>query len=468
MESLESVISAMGIDLRSLRKTEKTINQMSLEINLNFELSKAFEQKEQLEPLKQLQDREFFWGLANIGNSCYLNASLQALMAYSSVRDLLKNECANLQNPTTQEIWKLLVGIRRQSKNLPNQMCITKESENKQMFKTYRYVPRPDAFRKLIAQDHVEFKTNRQQDAAEYLQHVISRFSEELGQSEINFKDLFRVPTVNRLTCRGCKRFYLRNGETSMLKGEFSPATIEGILKGKNNIPIQDLIKQGLYNGDEVLSCQHCKKKGVFDSQMFLRAMPQNLLLTVRPFVVQGMTAKKLDFSLLFDPENIDMTDLWLKPDVKQNENEMQLENNQANDLGVNPEAMQNLINMGFPQSRCVQALKDTNNNIDAAIGVLFSKANDPNYGLAKAPVATLNHSMKNMNFDQVWMFVGEMGLSKEYVLKVCNFHSSYTAEQIVNYLLENPFDNGTIPENTSEPILEEQAVTQKNIGMKF
>ena len=39
------------------------------------------------------------------------------------------------------------------------------------------------------------------------------------------------------------------------------------------------------------------------------------------------------------------------------------------------------------------------------------------------------------------------MGIASNYISKVCNHFPTYSVEQCVNYLLENPFDNGTIPE---------------------
>lgn len=43
------------------------------------------------------------------------------------------------------------------------------------------------------------------------------------------------------------------------------------------------------------------------------------------------------------------------------------------------------------------------------------------------------------------------MGLAPDYITKVCNHFPSHSTEQLVNYLLENPFDNGTIPDVIQE-----------------
>lgn len=43
---LSKVLSHFHIDLNKMQKTEKTINELSLELNLNFNLSNKFEKDE--------------------------------------------------------------------------------------------------------------------------------------------------------------------------------------------------------------------------------------------------------------------------------------------------------------------------------------------------------------------------------------------------------------------------------------
>ena len=48
----------------------------------------------------------------------------------------------------------------------------------------------------------------------------------------------------------------------------------------------------------------------------------------------------------------------------------------------INPESLGILSSMGFPENRCIQALKESNSNVEVALGILFSKQSDPTYGL--------------------------------------------------------------------------------------
>lgn len=46
---IKEILSKFNIDIEKLVKTEKTINELSLEYNLNLKLSHVFEETEQLE-----------------------------------------------------------------------------------------------------------------------------------------------------------------------------------------------------------------------------------------------------------------------------------------------------------------------------------------------------------------------------------------------------------------------------------
>jgi ubiquitin carboxyl-terminal hydrolase 5/13 len=296
---MQHLVNIFGEKINKLRKTEKTINEMSLEINLNFELSKAFEAKEQLVPLNQVQEKNYFWGIANIGNSCYMNSVVQALTAYPEAIGRLLENLKNSESPLGNEICKLFKGIRRSSEVNPEVMAIA--SDNNVNYKAYKYMPRPYKFRELVGKGHSEFETARQQDAAEYFFHLLTRFSKPELMKPL-MKDFFRTPTANKLVCSNCKSFYIREAEAITLKVEIPPEKIPVIIGGNNHVNLKDLLgKQGLVNGDEVLRCEQCKAKKVFDSQVYLRGFPENLILVVRPFYMEGLVAKKMDLELGFE-----------------------------------------------------------------------------------------------------------------------------------------------------------------------
>lgn len=49
--------------------------------------------------------------------------------------------------------------------------------------------------------------------------------------------------------------------------------------------------------------------------------------------------------------------------------------------------------------------------------------------------------------FPQVWEIAASMGISQDYVKKVCFNHHQKGPEYCVNYLFENPSDTGSLKE---------------------
>jgi len=76
-------LRVLGIDVSSQKKTEKTVQEMDLELNLNFTLSKILEEGKVLTPVFGAG----FTGMENLGNSCYMNSVLQILFHQPELRD---------------------------------------------------------------------------------------------------------------------------------------------------------------------------------------------------------------------------------------------------------------------------------------------------------------------------------------------------------------------------------------------
>lgn len=72
-DNLADHLSFFGIDVGRQKKTEKTVEEINLELNLNFSLSKLVDKGDTPVYGPELT------GINNIGNSCYLNSVLQVL-----------------------------------------------------------------------------------------------------------------------------------------------------------------------------------------------------------------------------------------------------------------------------------------------------------------------------------------------------------------------------------------------------
>ena len=68
--NLADHLAVLGIDIKSTVKTEKSIAEQELEINLNLTLSKVIEEGKTLIPVFG----PYNTGMENLGNTCYMNS----------------------------------------------------------------------------------------------------------------------------------------------------------------------------------------------------------------------------------------------------------------------------------------------------------------------------------------------------------------------------------------------------------
>lgn len=76
-EKLQEHLAKLGIDVSRQTKTEKTMQEITLEANLALTLSKVLEEGKVLVPVFGSGNT----GMINLGNTCYLNSVVQVLMS---------------------------------------------------------------------------------------------------------------------------------------------------------------------------------------------------------------------------------------------------------------------------------------------------------------------------------------------------------------------------------------------------
>lgn len=70
-------LGVLGINITEQRKTEKTVQELTLDMNLNISLSRLIEEGKKMTEMYG----PGYTGIDNIGNSCYMNSTIQVLLS---------------------------------------------------------------------------------------------------------------------------------------------------------------------------------------------------------------------------------------------------------------------------------------------------------------------------------------------------------------------------------------------------
>lgn len=163
-----------GIDIMKMEKTDKTMAEMEIDYNINYDWSRI------CEPNAVRMRGPGRVGIKNIGNSCYMNSTLQLLLGLpeASARYLdgdykiRSRGLGDAPNDLITQVSKITNALMTDRYAPP-----IEEGEDDD---DPRFVIAPQMFRTLIGRNHKEFSSNHQQDAAEFLQY----FQEQLSRAE--------------------------------------------------------------------------------------------------------------------------------------------------------------------------------------------------------------------------------------------------------------------------------------------
>ncbi|KAJ8680108.1 hypothetical protein QAD02_015895 [Eretmocerus hayati] len=197
-----------GINIAQMEKTDKSMVELELELNQKFgEWIAMQEGTNKLTPLYG----PGYTGLVNLGNSCYLNSVMQMCFVIPDFVERFVSKAdeifgQNLQDPPNDfnvQMAKLGVGLLSGKYSQPPETKTDDEGR--------QGIP-PRMFKNLVGRGHPGFSSNRQQDAQEFILHLINILDRN-SRHQTNPADSFKFKVEERYQCSSGKVKYTNRPE---------------------------------------------------------------------------------------------------------------------------------------------------------------------------------------------------------------------------------------------------------------
>ena len=403
-ENLAIHLSNLGIDINTQKKTDKTVTEMNLSFNINFTLSKTIEEGKVLTPLYGAG----FTGMENLGNSCYMNSTLQILLSLESFKKRYFDNAIEHLNICTKDpnecflcqMSKIMYGLhsgiysQKKTKRLPP------TDENKEgEIEEYQDGIRPSSFKLYFGKGHPDFSSNKQQDAFEYLSYIIEKIKKEEKKFEkFDPMKLFEFDLETRMECNDCHNVKYKNSVSWFLS--LSVNDWKNKKEETSKCSMDEVLSKFLSPEIIELNCPECKKKSFWTKTQRILNYPKYLILVFQRFVFDWVPVK---LEVAFEPK-LDNFDLKVLSESQHKENEKILdtakeeafEEEEEQEIQFNQESVNYLLQCGIPELGAKWALYLSNNDPEVALGLYCENADNPEY---KKPLPKIK-AKKNKNND--------------------------------------------------------------------
>ena len=403
-ENLAIHLSNLGIDINTQKKTDKTVTEMNLSFNINFTLSKTIEEGKVLTPLYGAG----FTGMENLGNSCYMNSTLQILLSLESFKKRYFDNAIEHLNICTKDpnecflcqMSKIMYGLhsgiysQKKTKRLPP------TDENKEgEIEEYQDGIRPSSFKLYFGKGHPDFSSNKQQDAFEYLSYIIEKIKKEEKKFEkFDPMKLFEFDLETRMECNDCHNVKYKNSVSWFLS--LSVNDWKNKKEETSKCSMDEVLSKFLSPEIIELNCPECKKKSFWTKTQRILNYPKYLILVFQRFVFDWVPVK---LEVAFEPK-LDNFDLKVLSESQHKENEKILdtakeeafEEEEEQEIQFNQESVNYLLQCGIPELGAKWALYISNNDPEVALGLYCENADNPEY---KKPLPKIK-AKKNKNND--------------------------------------------------------------------
>ncbi|QLG70429.1 hypothetical protein HG535_0A03680 [Zygotorulaspora mrakii] len=436
-----------GIDIGSKEANEKTLVELQVEQNMNWDFQMTDSKGQGLK--KMMASKEYGCGLINLGNSCYMNSVLQCLLNggvkhYSL--DLIGHDFPIAVVYPEKNVECQVI-------KLNNAMCLEPN--------IYPDGIRPKSFKRCVAQSHQEFSSGKQQDALEFLTYLIDFLDEKLlKKMSSNPNDLLKFVFEDRLECKRCGKVKYTSQQASSIQ----------IPLMENDQPQNLLDRLRDYTSGEELEfrCPVTGEMGTAVKSVGFRTFPDTLVINPIRIKLENWTPVKTNNELVM-PGLEDIRDTL---DISQfksfgfnpsTEKLLPETDDSANSFEANPACVAQLSEMGFGANAITKALYVTGNQeTEVAMNWLFQHMDDPGLNEQFSPPSKTNEKDSSHQVNpELLENMMSMGLDPKLCRKALILnHGDVNAS--VEWVFSNMDDNGELEE---EPTTSENPDSEVTYG---
>ena len=315
-EYLQAHLSNFGLDINKMKKTDKTVTELNLDVNLNLTLTKVIENGKVLIPLYG----PGCTGLENIGNSCYMNAVLQILFSTEEFKKWYLTDAANHIKTCDKhpmdcylcQMSKIMDGLYsgNYSQKLTRKINELDEGDEKNenpKEEEYQLGIKINSFKLFFNKHNEDYMSNKPQDAFLYLQYLLDELKSYEKLRKINPFSMFEFDIEKRLECVEC-----HSVRYSSTRDWYLSLTLESLnqkLTDKDEVKIEDCLSEYL-NGQIEVNCSKCNKNTIHHMNKRLLNFPEFLIVVFERFIFISTGAAKSQAQFLLKTDNIDFSSL--------------------------------------------------------------------------------------------------------------------------------------------------------------
>ena len=480
---LDQHLRHFGVNISDLKKTEVSLSEMQLEAQFSHDFSSIVETGKNAEDLVG----PGFTGLQNLGNTCYMNSVMQVLFSmpefqdrYYAKRDEIFNRIGegdpsqDFHSQMAKLSHGMLSGTYSKREELKDEESF-KTDETKGKLQRKQVGLKPRMFKALIGRNHPEFATMKQQDALEFLQHVldvVEKREHAISQNRLDPSKNLRFKVVERLECLSSHqvKYTYRYDNTVQLKIPLDKAINQAEVNAFEQKK-KELEEKGLKPKDEeivrpLIPLRACLEsfiepeliEGFFSNAINattnaakstkLDTFPQYLVLAMKRFVIQeGWVPTKLQVWVDV-PDELD-AEFLRGTGKKPTETELPAESSSSGASSgptPNPEIVSALTAMGMPEIRAQRAALATQNaGAEIAMNWLFEHMDDPDIDkpLPPAPGASKpggggGGSSKPAPSEEAISSLIDMGFNRDQAITGLK-NTDLNLERAIDWLFSHP-----------------------------